>query len=190
MDFKKLKSLLDDRAQKEVGYDFLKDAREIMRGNFPKMRKMKRRLALEVACMACFAMALGWFQYLLPGHPVWVTILLVSVIGLFLALEIAAFRAYWYTPAGIGYVESMRKFSRRLNTAVNPMIIINVSLAIFNIALVFIGANVVSMLNWQRVILLLLLQAGVSAFSARWVSHAKRARRQVTELMNENKFVL
>jgi hypothetical protein len=182
--------LLDDRAQREVKYDFLKDAREIMRGNFPKMRRMKRRLVLEVAFMACLALALGWFEYLLPWHSVWVAILLLTIIGLFLTLEIAAFRAYWYTPADIGYVESMRKFSNRLNAAAKPLSFIRSWLGLLIMALIFIDANVVSILNWPMFVLLLLLQTGVILFSGRWISHAKRARRQYRDLIKENKVLL
>jgi uncharacterized protein YggT (Ycf19 family) len=171
----------------EGEYDFLKDARKIMAGDFPAMHRMKRKLAIEIAVLTFAGIVFGWLDYSLAYNTVWISAAVAVFIALFVTLELLAFRAYWYTPADIGLAVSSRKYSRRFNSVTTPMKIVNISFALFFLILIFIDANVIRILSWEIVVLLLSVQVGLSVFSRRWILYARNARRTAAEFSrNDN----
>jgi len=180
-----LKSSKDKNTGGDMPYDFMKDARQIMKGNFPRMRRMKRRLRLEILVMGCLIVGLGWLHFSLPQRTSWITVALVPMAAAFLALQVSAFHAYWYTPADLDHATAMRKIADRTGGVANLMIILNISFAIFNI-LLFCANTMVTILTWQLTVLILVMQLSIGVFSARWIAYARLSKRQASWAAFEN----
>ena len=165
--------------------EFLKDVPEIIKGNFPRMQRMKRRLVMEVVFITSFVFLCAWMHYTLPYETGWIFTVVSVFSALFLITTIITFYSYWYVPSDISRADAFHKMSRRLHLTVMPMKIIKAGMAFFILALILIDTFVTRLLTVEVLIVLLSSQAALTIFSARWIAYARKARKLAADFRDD-----
>ena len=140
---------------------------------------MKARVVSESTLMIAVVVAFALF----PGkHAFWWISLSATIFSaIFIALEIMAFRAYWYLPPAGSVHDSLVQLHARMSAAARMMKVANIVLGFFIILVFTIDANFTNWMLPDTLVWLLGLKVMAWLFSSKWIAHAKDAREALRE---------